>query len=114
MHNSGFLKLVEALRPSVQEITWDERETSAVLLDVREDLEFEAGHATGAIHMGRGVLERDIESAYPDKTTVFEIYCGGGFRSILACETLRQMGYDNTKSIIGGYKSYQTGGSSQS
>jgi rhodanese-related sulfurtransferase len=71
---------------------------------VREDHEWNAGHATGAVHLGRGILERDLEKLHPDPQTEIIMYCGGGFRSALACEAAQKMGYRNVHSLIGGYK----------
>jgi len=109
-HSPGFLKLVDAARPRVKEITVEEarrrlaRNPAAVLLDVREDGEWEQGHAAQALHLGRGVLERDLEARFPDKNTEILVYCGGGYRSVLACDSAQQMGYTNVWSIQGGYR----------
>jgi rhodanese-related sulfurtransferase len=109
-HSPGFLKLVEAKRRIVKEIPIGEarRRLAAnpgcVLLDVREDHEWRAGHAIEAVHLGRGILERDLERLYPDASVEFLMYCGGGFRSVLAVATAKELGYANCHSIIGGYK----------
>jgi rhodanese-related sulfurtransferase len=109
-HSPGFLKVVNEARPRVKEITIDEARSrlrenrNAALIDVREDAEWQAGHATEAQHLGRGVLERDIERLYPDKNREMILYCGGGYRSILAAEVAQRMGYKNVCSLIGGYK----------
>ena len=109
-HSSGFLKLVEAIRPHVREITPEQarerlkRNPRALLLDVREDNEWTDGHATGAIHLGKGVFERDVETAVPDPATEIILYCGGGYRSALAADVAQRMGYKNVFSLIGGYK----------
>jgi len=109
-HQPGFLKLVEAARPLVSEVTLDQlrerlKENARLLLiDVREDTEWAAGHARGAIHVGKGVLERDIESRCPDKSAEIVMYCGGGFRSVLTCEVAQRMGYSNVHSLVGGYR----------
>jgi rhodanese-related sulfurtransferase len=109
-HSSGFLKVVEAARPSVKEITIEDARRKlglnpkAILIDVREDSEWEKQHAEQAKHLGRGVLERDIETDFPDKDQELILYCGGGFRSILAAESAQRMGYRNVFSLIGGYK----------
>jgi len=109
-HSPGFLKVVDAVRPRVHEVTIEEAKTrlannpKAILLDVREDSEWAAGHAAEAAHLGRGVLERDIEKAIPDTSTEIIMYCGGGYRSALACETAARMGYTNAHSLAGGYK----------
>ncbi|MFM2295166.1 MAG: hypothetical protein RLZZ350_1579 [Verrucomicrobiota bacterium] len=76
----------------------------AVLLDVREDSEWLAGHAAEAQHLGKGILERDLEGRFPDAQTEIIMYCGGGFRSVLTCDAAQQMGYTNVHSLAGGYK----------
>jgi rhodanese-related sulfurtransferase len=109
-HSPGFLKVVNEARPNVKEITIDQarvrlRENSAaIVVDVREDAEWQAGHAAEAQHLGRGVLERDIERVIPDKSMEIIFYCGGGYRSILAAEVAQRMGYTNVTSLISGYK----------
>jgi rhodanese-related sulfurtransferase len=75
-----------------------------VLLDVREDHEWSAGHAVEAVHLGKGILERDLERLYPEPDTEFMMYCGGGFRSVLTCKAAQELGYKNVHSVIGGYK----------
>ena len=82
----------------------------AVLIDVREDSEWAAGHAVQAIHLGRGILERDIERTIPDPDTECILYCGGGYRSALAAEVAQRMGYKNVASLIGGYKALVAAG----
>jgi rhodanese-related sulfurtransferase len=81
-----------------------------VLIDVREESEWTAGHAAGAIHLGKGVIERDIETKIPDKQTAMVLYCGGGFRSALSADALQQMGYTNVISLDGGWRAYQQSG----
>ena len=109
-HSPGFLKLVEDAKSRIQEVTLEEaRERlkanpKAVLLDVREDREWEAGHAEDAEHLGKGVLERDIENRFPDRETEIIMYCGGGYRSALACDAAQQIGYTRVASLDGGYK----------
>jgi rhodanese-related sulfurtransferase len=109
-HSPGFLKVVNEARPDVKEITIDQASTrlkenrDALLVDVREDSEWQAGHAAEAQHLGRGVLERDIERMLPDKNREIIFYCGGGYRSILAAEVAQRMGYQNVFSLISGYK----------
>jgi rhodanese-related sulfurtransferase len=109
-HAPGFLKLVNDARSRVKEITLEQaRERVAnnpktVLLDVREDSEWQQGHAAQAVHLGRGILERDLEGKFPDPNTELIMYCGGGFRSILAAESAQKMGYRSVCSLIGGYK----------
>lgn len=115
-HSPGFLKLVEEARPRVREISvdqtraWLKQNSQIVLLDVREDSEWDAGHAAEAVHLGRGVLERDLEKKFPDLNTEFIMYCGGGYRSVLACDTAQKMGYRSVHSLIGGYKALQQAG----
>ena len=81
-----------------------------VLVDTREDHEFEKGHVKGAVHLSRGIIERDIEAKYPDKDTTLVLYCGGGFRSALAADNLQQMGYRNVISLDGGWRALQASG----
>lgn len=109
-HSPGFLKVVNEVRPRIKEITIDEararltQNPTAILIDVREDSEWAAGHAAEAKHLGKGVLERDIEKLYPDPNAEIIMYCGGGFRSALTCDVAQRMGYKNVASLIGGYK----------
>lgn len=109
-HSPGFLELVNDAKKRVKEITIDQaRERlktnpQAMLIDVREDIEWQNGHASEAIHLGKGVLERDIEQVIPDKGREIIMYCGGGFRSALTAEVAQKMGYKNVASLIGGYK----------
>jgi rhodanese-related sulfurtransferase len=109
-HSAGFLKIVNEARPRVREVTFDEARARlaenprAVLMDVREDIEWQNGHATQAVHLGKGIFERDLEKLFPDPNTEIIMYCGGGYRSILTCEVARRMGYKNVASLIGGYK----------
>ena len=81
-----------------------------LVLDVREDSEWNAGHAAEAIHLGKGILERDLERKIPDAATEIIMYCGGGFRSALACDAAQKMGYRNVHSLIGGYKAMKDSG----
>ena len=81
-----------------------------VLIDVREDAEWAAGHAAGSLHLGKGIIERDIESKIPDKTTTLVLYCGGGFRSALAADALQTMGYTNAISLDGGWRAWVEAG----
>ena len=112
-HSPGFLKLVDAAKAHVREVSV--RETlarlaanpSAVLIDTREDIEWAAGHAAGAEHLGKGIIERDIEGRVPDKETEIILYCGGGFRSALAADALQRMGYTNVASMAGGWREWQ-------
>src|SRR5437588_4466702 len=109
-HSPGFLKLVNEARSSVKEISIEEarerlaKDPQAVLLDVREDHEWEKGHATEAVHLGKGILERDLESKYPDVNREIIMYCGGGYRSVLTAAAAQKMGYRNIFSLKGGYK----------
>jgi rhodanese-related sulfurtransferase len=109
-HSPGFLKVVNEARPKVKEITLPEaqerlaKNPKAVLIDVREDSEWEKGHAAQAVHLGKGVLERDIEKMVPDPGTEIIMYCGGGYRSVLTVDVAKKMGYKNVSSLIGGYK----------
>lgn len=109
-HSPGFLKLVAEARKQVNEISVAEAraklaaDPKVVLLDVREDHEWQAGHATEAVHLGKGILERDLERLFPDTRTEIIMYCGGGFRSALTCEAAQKMGYRKVHSLIGGYK----------
>lgn len=109
-HAPGFLKLVNEARPYVREITVEQtrdrlgKNLQAVLVDVREDGEWQKGHAAQAIHLGKGVLERDIEKAIPDTSREVIMYCGGGYRSVLTAAIAQKMGYANVFSVIGGYK----------
>jgi len=109
-HSPGFLALVNDAKQRVNELSVAETRArltangKAVLLDVREDHEWAAGHAAEAVHLGKGVLERDLEQLYPDKNAEIIMYCGGGFRSALTCDAAQKMGYRNVFSLIGGYK----------
>ena len=109
-HAPGFLRLVNDTRSRVNEITVDEarerlaRNPKAVLMDVREDHEWQAGHAAQAIHLGKGLLERDLEKTVPDAETEIIMYCGGGFRSALTADAAQRMGYRKVYSLVGGYK----------
>jgi len=109
-HSPGFLKLVNQARPDVKEISLEEardrlgKNPQAVLLDVREDNEWEKGHATQAVHLGKGILERDLESKFPDPNREMIMYCGGGYRSVLTAAAAQKLGYRNVFSLKGGYK----------
>jgi len=116
IHSKGFLKLVDDAKTRVKEVTVaDTRDRlvanpAARLIDVREDDEWRAGHAAGAGHLGKGIIERDIETAVPDKPTEVILYCGGGYRSALAADVLQQMGYTNVWSMAGGWKAWKDSG----
>jgi rhodanese-related sulfurtransferase len=115
-HSEGFLKLVNDSKSRIREVTVAETQRrmtdnpDAKLIDVREDNEWDAAHARGAVHLGKGIIERDIEAAVPDKTTELILYCGGGFRSALAADVLQQMGYTNVFSMAGGWKAWKDSG----
>ncbi|MFM8419198.1 MAG: rhodanese-like domain-containing protein [Verrucomicrobiota bacterium] len=115
-HSPGFLKIVDEARARVREVTLEglrERmraNPALVLLDVREESEWAAGHAAEAIHLGKGVLERDIEARLPDASAEIVMYCGGGYRSALACDAAQRMGYRNVSSLVGGYKGLAAAG----
>jgi rhodanese-related sulfurtransferase len=115
-HNEGFLKLVNDAKTRVKEMNIDQYRQLAqtgqphTLVDVREESEWAAGHAKGAIHLGKGVIERDIESKVPDRSTKLVLYCGGGFRSALAADNLQRMGYTDVISLDGGWKALQNSG----
>lgn len=115
-HSPGFLKIVDDARPRIREVTIDQARArlaanpQAILMDVREDSEWANGHAREARHLGRGVLERDLENLYPDPNTEIIMYCGGGFRSALACDVAQRMGYRNVASLAGGYKAMSAAG----
>jgi rhodanese-related sulfurtransferase len=112
-HNEGFLKLVQDAKSRVRQntpadvIKKMEAKEPFHLVDVREDNEYEAGHIQGAIHVGKGVLERDIEKRIPDKDAEIVLYCGGGYRSALAADTLQKMGYRNVVSMDGGWRNWK-------
>lgn len=111
-HEQGFLGLVNAAKSRIKECTVDdvmdrqERGLPFHLIDVREESEWNAGRIRGAIHLGKGIIERDIEKTVPDKKAEIVLYCGGGFRSALAGDALRQMGYTNVISMDGGWRSW--------
>jgi rhodanese-related sulfurtransferase len=115
-HNPEFLALVNDAKTRVREINVEQYQQmlssgqSHLLIDVREDSEWAAGHAAGALHLGKGIIERDIESKVPRKETTLVLYCGGGFRSALAGDALRKMGYSNVISLDGGWRAYENSG----
>ena len=108
------MKIAEDARSRVTEISVGEArekiENGAILIDVREDNEFAAGHAAGATHIGRGVIERDIVGKFPDKNAELVLYCGGGFRSAMAADNLQRMGYTNVLSMAGGWTAWTDAG----
>jgi rhodanese-related sulfurtransferase len=112
-HNPEFLKLVNDAKSRVQETDINGYKKMLVngekplLIDTREDNEWAAGHAAGAVHLSKGVIERDIETKVPEKGTKMVLYCGGGFRSALAADALRKMGYTDVISLDGGWRAWQ-------
>lgn len=108
-HAAGFLALVNAAKADIQEMTIDEllqHNAPYVLLDIREDHEWQQGHLPEAMHLGKGIIERDIEHTVADKKQKLVLYCGGGFRSALSAQTLQQMGYQQVFSLAGGYREW--------
>lgn len=115
-HAPRFLEIVDDARSRVQECTIadlkakiDAGETLEIV-DVREESEFAAGHIPGSKHLGKGVLERDIEKVYPDENTTLYLYCGGGYRSALAADNAQKMGYTNVISVDGGFRGWKDAG----
>lgn len=112
-HSEGFLKVVNDAKSRIREVTVEETKQrmktnrDVKLIDVREDNEWQASHAAGAEHLGKGIIERDIEATVPDKSTELILYCGGGFRSALAADVLQTMGYNNVFSMAGGWKAWK-------
>jgi len=108
------LAIVNDAKSRVREVSVDETQermkNGAVLIDVREDNEFQAAHAAGARHMGRGIIERDIVQTVPEKDTELILYCGGGYRSALATDNLQKMGYTNVWSMAGGWHAWEVSG----
>ena len=115
-HPPRFLKLVDDARQRVRETTVDgvkarlDRRDKFVLVDVREDHEYDKDHLPGAVHLGKGIIERDIEGKHPDLATELVLYCGGGFRSALAADNLQKMGYTNVISMDGGIREWREKG----
>jgi rhodanese-related sulfurtransferase len=115
-HNPAFLALVNDAKTRVREIDIEQYKKMLedgdphVLVDVREDSEWAVGHASGAEHIGKGVIERDIEAKVPDKNATLVLYCGGGYRSALAGDALRSMGYGKVISLDGGWRAWQQAG----
>lgn len=111
-HNPRFLALVDGIRSRITEIDvhqikrWQDEGRTFHLIDVREESEWAKGHLPGARYLGRGVIERDIETQFPDLETELYLYCGGGFRSILAADNLQQMGYRKVISVDGGFRGW--------
>jgi len=113
-HNPGFLALVNEAKSRVKQVDIEQYKKmpadNHVLIDTREDHEWTAGHAAGAIHLSKGVIERDIESEVPDKSTTLMLYCGGGYRSALVADALQKMGYKNAISLDGGWRAWNAAG----
>jgi rhodanese-related sulfurtransferase len=115
-HNPGFLKMVDAARTRVKECTVAQAKTMldrgevVHFLDVREDREFAKDHAKGARHLGKGIIERDVETLIPNKGETILLYCGGGYRSVLAADALQHMGYTNVQSMDGGITGWREAG----
>ena len=108
--SSEFMEIVDDARGRVNEVSVEDTQEKvaggANLIDVREDNEWEAGHAKGALHLARGIIERDIVDRFPKKDTEMVLYCGGGFRSALSADMLQKMGYTNVHSMVGGWKAW--------
>ncbi|HEV8186241.1 MAG TPA: rhodanese-like domain-containing protein [Pyrinomonadaceae bacterium] len=115
-HSEGFLRLVDDAKSRIREVSVTETQarlkqnSEAKLIDVREDNEFEAAHAAGATHLGKGIIERDIETQVPDKDAELILYCGGGYRSALVADVLQKMGYTNVWSMAGGWRAWTESG----
>ncbi|MFM8570377.1 MAG: rhodanese-like domain-containing protein [Pirellula sp.] len=115
-HSPGFLKIVEQARANVRECDIEHLKqrldgpNPPVLIDVREESEFAAGHVPGSVHLSKGIIERDIESMFPDPQTELYLLCGGGFRSALAADNLHKMGYSRVTSVDGGWRAWTTAG----
>jgi rhodanese-related sulfurtransferase len=112
----GYQALVQEAKSRIKEVStpqlkeWMDSGQKLLLIDVREDSEWQAGHAASAVHIGRGTLEREIEKGAPDKAQRIVLYCQGGSRSALAADSLQKMGYTNVTSLAGGFGSYQAAG----
>ena len=115
-HSPGFLALVQAAKQRIREIDIAEykrlleTDEAGQLVDVREDSEWNAAHAAGAVHLSKGTIERDIEKTFPEKDTKLILYCGGGFRSALATDNLQKMGYTDVISLDGGWRAIEASG----
>jgi rhodanese-related sulfurtransferase len=115
-HSPRFLKIVEDTRKRIREVTIDEvkakldRREKFLLIDVREESEYAADHLPGAVHLGKGIIERDVEARVPDQNTPIVLYCGGGFRSALAADNLQKMGYTQVLSMDGGIRGWREKG----
>lgn len=115
-HSAGFEKLVDEARTRIHQIDieeykrWGAAGEAGQLIDVREDHEWVAAHAAGALHLSKGTIERDIEVTFPDKATKLVLYCGGGYRSALATDNIQKMGYTNVHSLDGGWRAIEASG----
>lgn len=115
-HSAGFLAIVQDAKKRIHEIDIDEYKRlmaageAGQLVDVREESEWRAAHAAGAMHLSKGIIERDIENTFPDKDTRLVLYCGGGYRSALATDNLQKMGYSNILSLDGGWRAIEASG----
>jgi rhodanese-related sulfurtransferase len=115
-HAEGFLNLVKEAKKRIKELSVQDVKKKIdagdkiILVDTREDVEWARGHAAGAIHLGKGIIERDIENVIPDKEATVVLYCGGGFRSALAADNVQRMGYHNVISMDGGWKGWTEAG----
>ncbi|MDP9169879.1 MAG: rhodanese-like domain-containing protein [Acidobacteriota bacterium] len=115
-HNSGFLALVNEAKSRVKETDVEGYKkmlasgSAAVLVDVREDHEWAAGHVKDAVHLSKGIIERDVEARFPAKDATLVLYCGGGFRSALVADNLQKMGYTNAISLDGGWRALKESG----
>lgn len=112
-HSPGFLQLVNDAKTRIREISLHELKAKLastkpfILIDVREESEWQAGHLPNAMHLGKGIIERDIETKVPEKNQEIVLYCGGGFRSALAADALLKMGYTNVLSMDGGFRAWK-------
>jgi rhodanese-related sulfurtransferase len=115
-HSPRFLKIVEETRKRIREVSIDEvkkkldRKEKFLLIDVREESEYATDHLPGAVHLGKGIIERDVEARVPDQDTPMVLYCGGGFRSALAADNLQKMGYTQVLSMDGGIRGWREKG----
>src|SRR5580658_8656199 len=115
-HSPAFLKIVADAKSRVKEVDfvdvkkWMDAREKLTLVDVREESEWARGHLPGAVHLGKGVIERDVEETFPDKQTRLVLYCGGGYRSALAADNLQKMGYSDVISMDGGWRGWTESG----
>lgn len=115
-HSPAFLALIESVHSTVRDVSVQQtrerlqKHPALHLIDVREDKEWDAAHAAGAVHIGKGVIERDIEDKIPDKNAELILYCGGGYRSVLAADAIQKMGYTNVESMAGGWREWKAVG----